>query len=158
MLRATLLALTVVGAFSAAAHATGLKATQSVEVATVSVAADGTETITYSPATEVEPGERVRYTLTYTNEGASPAEDVSLVMPVPTEVTYLEGSIDGPVSTVTYSADNGESFMAREALLVVTEDTTRLAVPEDITHIKWAFNDEISAYETGKISYSAVLK
>ena len=158
MLRATLLALTMVGAFSAAAHATGLKATQSVEVATVAVAADGTETITYSPATEVEPGERVRYTLTYTNEGTSPAEDVSLVMPVPTEVTYLEGSIDGPVSTVTYSADNGESFMAREALRVVTEDTSRLAVPEDITHIKWAFNDEISAYETGTISYSAILK
>ena len=158
MLRATLLALTVVGAFSTVAHATGLKATQSVEVATVTVAADGTETVTYTPATEVEPGERVRYTLTYTNEGSSPAEDVSLVMPIPTEVTFLEGSTDGPFSTITYSADNGETFMTREALLVATEDTARPAGAEDITHIKWAFSEDISAYETGTISYSATLK
>ncbi|MEO0451042.1 MAG: hypothetical protein AAFZ74_12085 [Pseudomonadota bacterium] len=158
MLRATLLALTLVGAFSAAAHATGLKATQSVEVATVTMAADGTETVTYSPATEVEPGEQVRYTLTYTNEGASPAEDVSLVMPVPAEVTYLEGSIAGPFSTVTYSADNGETFMAREALIVAADDAARPAAAEDITHIKWAFGEDIPAEQSGQISFSAILK
>ena len=83
MLRATAFALTLISAFSASAHATGLKATQIVEVATISVDADGNEMTTYSQASEVEPGERVRYSLAYANEGNDAAENVRLVMPVP---------------------------------------------------------------------------
>ncbi|MHA7899516.1 MAG: hypothetical protein ACX94B_06585 [Henriciella sp.] len=158
MLRATLLALTLVGAVSATAHATGLKATQSVDVATVIVAADGSETLTYSPATEVEPGEQVRYTLSYDNDGDTAAEDVSLVMPVPAEVTFIEGSVEGPMSLISYSADNGETFAPREALIIGEGETSRLANADEITHIKWAFGTPISPAETGAISYSAVLK
>ena len=95
MLRATAFALTMLGVFSVPAHAADLKANQIVELANVVVAADGTESITYSPATDVEPGEQVRYSLVYANEGDDAAENVSLVMPVPGEVTYLEASVDG---------------------------------------------------------------
>ena len=155
MLRATAFALTLISAFSASAHATGLKATQIVEVATIIVDMDGTESTSYSQATEVEPGERVRYSLAYANEGADQAENVSLVMPVPTAVTYVEGSALG---TVEFSADNGRTYAARESLMIGSGEYARLAVSEEITHIKWAISDPIAPAETGTISFEAVLK
>ncbi|MEP1145208.1 MAG: hypothetical protein ABJH52_15920 [Henriciella sp.] len=158
MLRSTVLALTLVGAFSASAHATGLKATQSVDVATVVVEADGSESTTFSPATDVEPGEQVRYSLTYANEGAAPAENVTLVMPVPGEVTYIEASAAGSADAVLYSADAGENFASRDALTIGAGEETRIASAEEITHIKWVFAEPISPSATGTISYNAVLK
>ncbi|MFN3213005.1 MAG: hypothetical protein ACE37M_07865 [Henriciella sp.] len=155
MLRATAFALTLLSAFSASAHATGLKATQIVEVATIIVDVDGNETTSYSQATEVEPGERVRYSLAYANEGADEAENVSLVMPVPTVVTYVEGSAHG---SVEFSADNGRSYAAREDLMIGTGEYARLAVSEEITHIKWAFSDPIAPSANGTVSFEAVLK
>jgi uncharacterized repeat protein (TIGR01451 family) len=110
MMRASALALIMLGAFSTSAHATGLEATQTVELATVTLTADGTESITYTPATDVEPGEQVRYSLSYSNQGADAADSVSLVMPVPAEVTYLEGSVERALSDVTFSVDSGETF------------------------------------------------
>ena len=155
MLRATAFALTLLSAFSASAHATGLKATQIVEVATIIVDVDGNETTSYSQATEVEPGERVRYSLAYANDGSDMAENVSLVMPVPNVVTYVEGSALG---SVEFSADNGRSYAAREDLMIGTGEYARLAVSEEITHIKWAFSDPIAPAATGTVSFEAVLK
>lgn len=155
MLRAIAFALTLISAFSASAHATGLKATQTVEVATVSVDADGNEITTYSEATDIEPGERVRYALTYANEGADMAEDVSLVMPVPSAVTYIEGSA---VGAVEFSADNGATYAPREALLIGSGEFARMATSREITHIKWAIPGPIAPAATGTISFEAVLK
>ena len=155
MLRATAFALTLLSAFSASAHATGLKATQIVEVATVAVDADGLETVTYSEASEVEPGEQVRYTLAFANEGAAAADNVSLVMPVPSEVTYIEGSALGAVE---FSADEGRTYAPRESLMIGQGDYARLAVSTEITHIKWAFSEPIAPAAKGQISFEAVLK
>ena len=158
MLRATAVALALLGVFSTPAQAAGLKATQSVELATVSLSADGSETVTFAPATDVEPGEQVRYRLAYTNDGAEAADRVSLVMPVPAEVTYLEGSIAGNAAQVTFSGDNGESFAPREAVRITDGETERVAASADITHIKWVFAEPIAPAESGAISFMAVLK
>lgn len=158
MLRATAFALAMLGVFSVPAYAAGLKATQSVEVATVSVNADGAESLSFSPASDVEPGEQVRYRLAYTNESADAADKVSLVMPVPAEVTYLEGSVDGNPGLVTFSSDNGATFADREAVLVTDGEADRVATAEEITHIKWVFDQPIAPAESGTISFMAVLK
>ena len=158
MLRATLFALTMVGVCSIPAHASGLKAIQSVEVATLSIEADGTEIRTYTPASEVEPGEQVRYSLSFVNEGTDPAEKVSLVMPIPAEVTYVEGSISGVMSEVSFSVDAGQTFVPRTALRVEDGETMRAALATDITHIKWDLTNPIAPTESGSVSYEAVLK
>ena len=158
MLRATAFALTMLGVISVPVHAAGLKATQSVELATLSVDADGGERLTFAPATDVEPGEQVRYRLVYQNDGAEAADQVSLVMPVPAEVTYLEGSVEGDASRVTYSSDNGNTFAPRDAVLVVDGAVERVASAEEITHIKWEFERSIAPTEAGSISFMAVLK
>lgn len=158
MLRATAFALILLSAFSVSAHASGLKATQIVEVATVSVDADGVESRSFSPATDVEPGEQVRYSLAYTNEGGDAAENVSLVMPVPTAVTYVEASVLGASNDVLFSIDAGQTYAARESLMIGEGDFARLATADEITHIKWAFSDPIAPTSSGKISFEAVLK
>ncbi len=158
MLRATAFALAMLGVFTVPAHATGLKATQTVEVATVTVDANGEDALTFAPATDVEPGQQVRYSLTYMNEGSEPADRVSLVMPIPSEVTYLESSVAGAAGTVTFSADDGQTYTMRDALTIVDGDDQRIANASEITHIKWAFSAPIAPADSGAISYMAVLK
>lgn len=157
MLRATAIALAMFGALTVPAHANGLIAEQTVEVATITLDAEGNEIRSFSAADEVAPGDEVRYSLSYVNEGALAAESVSLVMPVPAEVTYIEASAGGTPSTITYSADGGASFVARDNLVVTSETGARLATAEEITHIKWAFAQPIPAASGGAISFRAVL-
>ena len=157
MLRATAFALAMIGVFTTPAFASGLKAVQTVELATLSTDANGIESVTFAPATDVEPGQQVRYGLAYQNEGAQPAENVSLVMPVPAEVTFLEGSIAGATSAVAFSADGGETYAPREELQIVDGEIERLATAAEITHIKWVFAEPIAAEATGTISFMAVL-
>lgn len=158
MLRALAIALTAVGVFSATAQALGLQASQTVELATVSVAPDGQEILTYQPATDVEPGEQVRYTLSFANEAPEAAENVALVMPVPSEVSYIEGSAQGPDGALLFSADAGQTFALRDQVQVSDGGAVRLAAATEITHIKWQFSAPISPAETGAVRFSAVLK
>lgn len=158
MLRATLLALAVAGAGSLSAFANGLTADQVVERVTVTVDANGNEVRTYTIAEEVAPGDEVRYSLAYTNTGAEAAEAVSLVMPVPGAVTYIETSATGRADDLTFSADGGKTFAARSALMAYEGDVERFATSADITHIKWAFSDPIAPAVSGTVSFSAVLK
>ena len=158
MLRATAFALAMLGVFTIPAHAAGLKATQTVEVATVTIDATGADVLTFAPATEVEPGQQVRYSLAYSNEGPDPADSVSLVMPIPPEVTYLEASVAGAPGTVTFSADNGQTFAIRNALMIGEAEKNRVANASEITHIKWVFDTPIAPAASGAISYMAVLE
>lgn len=157
MLRAAIVALALAGLGVTPAGAAGLTAVQTVEVATVSVDASGAEQLSFAPATDVEPGEQVRYRLAFANEGDAPAEGVNLVMPVPREVTLLEDTIEGGASAVMFSADNGESFAPRPATLIADGDRMRVATAAEITHIKWEFADPVAAGEAGAISFMAVL-
>lgn len=158
MLRAAMFALALAGMGIAPAQAAGLNAVQTVEVATVSVDASGEEKLTFEPAAEVEPGEQVRYTLAFTNDGDTPAENVNLIMPVPAEVILLDGSIQGAQSLVTFSADQGVTFASRETTMVSEDETTRVATAAEITHIQWAFAEAVEIGASGTISFMAVLK
>ena len=158
MLRATVFALSLMTAFSAPAFANGLQAEQFVEVATVSVDADGQTTRSYEPAGEVAPGDEVRYRLAFINQGGEPVENVSLVMPVPVEVTYIEASASEDRAAVTFSSDAGETFVSRDALVMQDGETQRLATAEEITHIRWVLAEAVAPDASGQISFSAVLK
>ncbi len=158
MLRATLFALAVVGTSSIPAFANGLTAEQVVERATVSIDATGTEVRTYALAEEVAPGDEVRYSLAYANTGATAADSVSLVMPVPGEVSYIEASATGNPDQISFSVDGGQTYASRTTLTIGSGDQERLATADEITHIKWAFSDPIAPSGVGTISFSAVLK
>jgi len=139
--------------------ASALTAKQSVEKETVVQLPDGTESVTRAPAELVTPGERIVYTLNYTNDDAAPATDLVLTMPVPSEIKYMDGSADIEGAKVVYSADEGKTFASRAGLRVVSVDgNSRTALSEDITHIRWTVAGPLAVGETGTLSYKGVLK
>ena len=158
MIRSSLFSLSILTALTAPAFAEGLVATQTVERAVITEAADGSEIITFQQTDEIAPGDQLRYLLTYSNEGEADATNVRLVMPVPSAVEMIEGSADMTGAIVTYSINGGESFAARDALIIADETGSRAADVSDITHIRWTLASAIPAGATGTISYSGVLQ
>lgn len=158
MIRASIFALSLLTAFAAPAAASGLSAEQVVEVAIPSVDENGDPTVVYEIAEEVAPGDELRYVLTYANGADTAINSVNLVMPVPSEVDLIEGSVEKAGATVSYSVDNGVSFAERGTLKVAVDGVERSATSEDITHIQWSFSEEIPAGTSGKISYRGVLR
>ena len=144
-------------AFSSPASA-DVSAQQFVEKEITTRDENGNERVTRIAADTVAPGEEVIYALRFSNEGAEPADDVALVMPVPTEVSYVEGSVTGGLSKITFSADGGQTYVARGRLTVREEGIERPAKSNEITHIKWLLEAPLAANEEREVSYRAVLK
>lgn len=153
------LALLAAAPFALAAAEASMTARQVVEKEVVSVAPDGKETVRRLPADKVTPGETVVYSIKYKNDSADAAADIVLVMPVPKEVAYVEGSIDGEEgASVSFSADGGDTYVARGRLTIVEGGETRPARGDEITHIKWTLTAPVAAKAEGEVSYKAVLR
>ena len=158
MIKYSLLTLGVAVAVSAPAFASTFQASQTVEVATVSIDETGEEIKTFIEAVEISPGDEVRYRLTYDNQTDNDVVDVNLVMPVPVEITFIEGSAMTDGVSVSYSADEGASFSRRSDVSVLVGDAERIATSDEITHIKWTFTEAIATGETGEISFRGILQ
>ena len=136
-----------------------LTASQSVQREVIKHNADGTQTIILEKADMVTPGDKVVYSLNYHNAEAKPAEHVILVMPVPTQVKYLEGTAENENVRTDYSVDGGQSYSRRANLTVHREDgTSRAAIAEDITHIRWNMEQAIAPGASGRLAFTARLK
>ncbi len=158
MFRSTLFTLSLLTVFAAPAYAAGLTASQTVEVAIVSIDDQGERTVVYQTADEVAPGDEIRYILNYANEGDDAASNVRLDMPVPAEINLIEGSVEAGRADVTYSIDSGETYSARGDLTISANGQQRTATAEEITHIRWSFADSIAPGDMGTISYRGVLQ
>ena len=135
-----------------------VKATQHVEQEIVIIDDNGSEQIKRITADKVKPGEQVIYSLRYENDGGEPAESVVLVMPIPDEVTYVEGSVSGDNANVTFSADDGETYVARGRLTVTEGGAVRPATNVEITHIRWTLANAVSPADKGEVSFRGLLK
>ena len=105
----------------------------------------------------VIPGERVFYTITFTNVGDEPAENVVITNPIATELTYVEGSAFGPGMDVQFSVDGGATFAVAAELTVTEDGETRAAGPDDFTHIRWVMQGELNTGSQGTARFAAVL-
>lgn len=158
-MRRITIALIAAASILTSVSASALTAKQSVEKEVVVRLPDGTESITRAPAELVVPGERVVYTLSYTNDAAEPATDLVLTMPVPSEIKYLDESATTVDAKVVYSADDGQTFSSRAVLRITGADgNSRTATSEDITHIRWTVAGPLAVGETGTLSYKGILK
>ncbi len=158
MIRASLIALSFSAAFAAPAFASGLQAEQSVHKIVETADADGATVISLVPADRVAPGDKIAYTLSYSNDGDEPAGNVILTMPVPDEVRYVEKSASRDGLIVGFSVDGGETFASRGDLAVTVDGEPRQALAEDITHIRWTFEEPIPVGSVGSVSFRAVLR
>ena len=139
--------------------ASALTATQTVEKEIVVTNDDGTETLKRVEAASVVPGERVVYSLNYVNDADDAATDLVLTMPIPQQVEFMEGTADKSGSVVTYSADGGQSFAPRQAVMVQTDDGQWVrAGSEDITHVRWLVAGPVGSGEAGTLAFKGVLK
>lgn len=135
----------------------GISAQQKVEIEKVVENSDGSQSVTLVNADLVEPGETLFYSISYENDGTESAENVVLIMDVPREVTFVDGSASG-ASTVTFSADNGSTYVARGRLTVNEGQTYRSATGDDITNVKFTMEKPVAPSAKGKVAFKAILK
>jgi len=139
--------------------ASGLTASQTVEKEVVLQNEDGTTEIKYVSADRIAPGEKVLYSLNVSNDGSEAATNLVLVMPVPEEVKFVNGSAQKSGSTVSYSVDGGESFGAWSDLSVkLTNGLVKGASADDVTHIRWDVVGPIEPGTTDVLSFKGTLK
>ncbi|MEE9346732.1 MAG: hypothetical protein V3U82_00960 [Robiginitomaculum sp.] len=105
----------------------------------------------------VTPGEKIVYVLAYTNDKIEPANDIVLTMPIPSDVTYMEGSAETETAKLEYSA--GDGFSARDDLMVIGDDgAMRTARAEELTHVRWTVIAAVAPGQSGELSFKAALK
>lgn len=139
--------------------AQALTAQQTVEREVVVIKADGSEAVKREKADMVTPGDKVVYTLSYYNDEKAAADNIILVMPIPTEIKYLEGSADTDSAYTQYSADGGKTFSTRETLKVRDEKgAAHMANADEITHVRWQVSATIAPGAGGSLSFSGRLK
>lgn len=92
----------------------------------------------------VQPGDTLRYTVSSENIGANPAKDLTITQPVPEQMVYkLDTATSKNKAKVTYSTDNGESFVTKPVIKIKTEHGKIIKKPapaETYTHIRWQFD------------------
>jgi uncharacterized repeat protein (TIGR01451 family) len=134
-----------------------LKAVAEVEV--VVEKPNGETEIQRQPANKVVPGDDVVYTITATNVSDAPVGDVVIVDPIPTEMTYKSGTAIGTDTEIQFSVDQGKTYDVAANLVVAQSDgAVRPATPDDYTHIRWKFTQEIDPGASSFVRFQATLQ
>lgn len=110
-------------------------------------------------ATRVLPGEEVLFTITYTNVSDQAVEDVTITNPVPDHMVYVDNSVTGDNTSITFSVDGSENFGAPQDLLVnETLGAQRPATAKDYTHVRWVVDSDVAAGARGTVQFTAVVE
>ncbi|MCT7961983.1 hypothetical protein NG791_15035 [Laspinema sp. D1] len=115
-----------------------------------------TEWVELPAAASVQPGEVLRYTIAAENQTAEDIPNFILTQPIPDPVVYIPDSsrIDTE-AVITYSIDNGETFVESPTVEVTLENgqvETQPAPPETYTHLRWTLTNPLppTAVVTGQ--------
>lgn len=123
---------------------------------------EGTEVVSWVEAQDIEPGQKLRYTVRYINIGDEPATAVKIENPIPDLTVYVSDSASGEGSKIVFSADGGKTYGARdevtyEAAVFGGGTDRRLAKPDRYTNIRWLI-DEIPPGSVGEVSFMVVVQ
>jgi len=124
--------------------------------------AEGKARVEWQEVKEANPGDIVKYTITYRNVGTVEARDARVVDPVPNETAYVSGSAEAKDAAITFSLD-GKAFQDPPLLKykVRQADGTEAeyqATPEMYTHIQWKLLKPVPPGGTGSMSFKAKVK
>ena len=118
----------------------------------VKVDEQGRENISWEPLENeavVMPGDMLRYTVSGDNLGEAAAKNLVVTQPIPAQTTYELGSaVNNGAAQITYSIDNGNSFVEAPTVEVTLPDGTveeQPAPAETYTHIRWQFAEGIDS-------------
>lgn len=119
---------------------------------------NGVEQTRLVEAANVLPGERVLFSVTYSNTGDQAAEEVVITNPVPDHMVYIDNSATGNNTSITFSVDGGASFGTAQDLLVTdASGTQRPATAKDYTHVRWIVESDIASGASDTVQFSAVV-
>ena len=152
-MRLFMLSVLAMAAAPAAANPVALSNTVFVE--RVSTDAQGNRKVVLEEPKVVTPGDRLVFVLNYRNASAKPAEKFIVTNPMPAAVQFAEQG-DGAAQL---SVDGGRNWGNLALLRVANADgSQRPARADDVTHIRWAFNQPIPAGASGKLMFRGVVK
>ena len=108
-------------------------------------------TKTYVAPDVVVPGDRVRISLIFTNNGAKPASGVVIANPIP-QALMFDGTADQAGFGV--STDGGKNFGALASLTIPVEGAPpRPAAASDVTHVRWQWDDAIAPGQSRSVAF-----
>lgn len=143
--------LLMIGAQPALAQSTSALTTK-VEVEKSVAGPDGQPAAkSYHTPDVVVPGDRVRISLNFTNNGAQPASGVVISNPIPAALLF-DGTDDPAGFGV--SVDGGKQFAPLGALSVPVEGAApRPATLADVTHVRWTWPDAIAPGQSRSVAF-----
>ena len=107
------------------------------------------------------PGDTIQYSITATNKGDGIMTNPVIVDPIPAGVTYVEQSAKGDYSEISFSLDQGNTYMAWPPFYTVRNSkgllVKREASPDMITHIKWDISLELKPKESSMLEFLVVV-
>ena len=113
-------------------------------------------------ADDAKAGDILVYRILYRNDMPSALKNAVISQPVPPGTVLILGSANGPAAEATYSADDAQTFQRpplRQRL--ANPDGSRvvkLATPEMITHIRWAFRRPVPPGAKGELRFKVRMK
>lgn len=118
---------------------------------------NGNKTIMRTRVDTAVPGDEIIYTTTFENISTKPASNIVITNPIPNNTTYM--SATGVDTEITFSIDGNSQYATPDKLIVTTkEGSTRLAVPSDYSHLRWAYTGELGVGKTSQVSFRAFIK
>jgi uncharacterized repeat protein (TIGR01451 family) len=122
-------------------------------------ASDGKRSQRLVPASAINQGDVVFYTVQIRNPTALPARDIAVVQRIPANTTYVPGSASGPSVDITFSVDGGQTFLREKQLTIATsEGASRVASPGDYTHIRWQLRNVLAPGAVALVRFQAVFR
>jgi len=96
----------------------------------------------FVPAGRLEAGDEVHYTIRVRNPGDRPVSDAEVTKRLPFGLRYVPGSATGPACDIQYSADGGETFVAKQ--------------PDgEFTHLRWVLRRPLPPGSTALLRFRA---
>jgi len=134
-----------------------LRLTQAKE--TTVIDEDGNKKTEWKEVDTTNPGDVLKYTIRYTNEGDSNARGAAIVDPVPEGTTYIGNSAKGEDADIQFSLD-GKSYHFPPMLTYKVRQSDGIesehrATPEMYTHIRWKLMKSVPVGGTGTLSFKA---
>ncbi|MEP2102615.1 MAG: hypothetical protein ABJP02_03580 [Parasphingorhabdus sp.] len=119
----------------------------------------------YAPSdVKVIPGDKLVFVNSYRNNGGTAVTGFVVNNPIHSAVAFADVKEDWAMVSV----DGGKNFGKLTALTITdaaaetaeaeSASITRAAQPNDVTHIRWAFNKAIAAGASGELRFSGVVK
>jgi uncharacterized repeat protein (TIGR01451 family) len=120
---------------------------------------DGKKALQRTTVQKAVPASEVIYTTTFQNLIDKAVGNIVINNPIPNDSEYKAGSAFGKDCEILFSTDGGKNFAAAQYLKVKGEDgKERMALPREYTHIRWNYQGQLMAGNSGEVGFRTVIK